>query len=1469
MSTGEEDRIARSVALEKTYVHDVYDHMSALQYPEHRNTTPWPKVKKFLNELEPGSIVCDVGCGNGKYLKVNPSIFKIGSDRCHKLTQIAKDDDNEVLLCDNLTLPFRDETFDAVLSIAVIHHFATKERRVGALRELARVLRIGGRLMITVWAMEQKDRKFETQDVLVQWHHPQFYRSPSLEFSTTATATSEEDFSVPYRMSQSHVSDDADSVFSRSSLQQDSRTGRSRLRLFQSLRSIKTSPSSSSLSSPNETCYSFVRKALQKLSRSSKKDKHRSRAWFLESWASFGKDDHLPATRYDPEGCEESADIQDLPIELRRMEKEEEPKKEKGSAMKSQEGGLTQKSKSLNDILSQAAIAPAPITRSHSGIVTVDGYKIKIKTSAPKVEMDTLKPKLVKQKKSICEEDFEYDEERDKATDMKRLVKELPIFKVSMEKPEKFNVLKQKSLTEDIMSADRLREKEKVRQNIQKQASLNEDLIYRRQRTIDSFKDTFLTNSSKKFQMLRSGLTSKLKNSTTNIEKVTGASLKSGFAKIFHGLTGGELVTISEPVPPQSPHHIPPSVRKSSSEDRGDEFPIERRCSHEENSDSSKDNSLQSDTSVDSEDSIISVIERIIPKPEQATSPTKLTSPGPHSPKLVLGGVLSHPSSPKISQVMQYPASKTKAFSLPASPRTIVFSPSIKQTFKIPPVAHIPPSNGNGSILTPNGKILTPNGTLLVRENSANGNSFKPLVSEGEPILKLSPMKQVTAARMKSFGDKEMLLLSEKLSVLSAKETEPRGDVCEGDESQKSDTEQPVASKEPVKKEESPSRVKSGVLKPPYALSKKPPISPYATYLAHQTRLQSYELFNPETEDIDTDSSGVSTPDSVGSVISVKLDSSNGTPNNEPAQPESDDIQLDDTTDSSISSLPPIPKPGTSSESKPIPYDRRDLHSTDITSNNQTQIATIFETVASVATSLESSVQIVLKGDPDTITPVEHLRPKREDSKEKLIKYPSLSKSPEDETWDRECRQYIVDLAENLSERLLAEIDRYKEQNINIEKEFFSFSAMDVEDPYLTKLSEDLSHVSKLTKELSEDLESKPEPDTEVETEQAESSEQVTEIKKMDSIEEISDVILDSKPDESDIDSKPDESDSSPREDKTKTPLLSDLSTDAESPGSITGWLDSRRNTIESGFWKDHEPVSAAPKQEEEPTKPVVKLEEQTVEVTEIEETHRLSITIQTTERVRKLSKSEITSQTRLSIESTDTVDVSERTVSSSEDSASKRDTTQTETSSGLSIESDLCELEKSSDTSKSTEYKHDTDMKYSGSQVSLLRPGESIESSDAGDISDRTGSVSDFSRQNTESRSVITQSSASLASWSDCSKDIRFADRRTARCDGRSSSEETNPRAMLTRQQAATQEPSEVKLESTDASLSGSTSQDSLTSESGGGSIMFHRYYHVFREGELDALIEEFVENLHIISSYYDHTNWCIIAEKVRVWTI
>lgn len=112
-----------------------------------------------------------------------------------------------MILFDNLTLPFRDESLDAVVSIAVVHHLATTERRIRALRELARVLRIGGRIIISVWAMEQSHRKFESQDVLVPWNRPQQLSTPSLELTSTTT-TSEDDCQTPYH---AYTQSDSDS----------------------------------------------------------------------------------------------------------------------------------------------------------------------------------------------------------------------------------------------------------------------------------------------------------------------------------------------------------------------------------------------------------------------------------------------------------------------------------------------------------------------------------------------------------------------------------------------------------------------------------------------------------------------------------------------------------------------------------------------------------------------------------------------------------------------------------------------------------------------------------------------------------------------------------------------------------------------------------------------------------------------------------------------------------------------------------------------------------------------------------------------------------------------------------------------------------------------------------------------------------------------------------------------------------
>jgi alkylated DNA repair protein alkB family protein 8 len=142
--------------MEKKHVYEVYEKIA----PHFSNTRykPWPRIQKYLEALPLGSLNCDVGCGNGKYLGANKrQIFNIGTDRSHNLLSICKERDQgfQTFFCDSLKLPVRSGIFDSVISIAVIHHFSTPSLRVAALSEMHRILKVGGRLLVYVWAYEQ------------------------------------------------------------------------------------------------------------------------------------------------------------------------------------------------------------------------------------------------------------------------------------------------------------------------------------------------------------------------------------------------------------------------------------------------------------------------------------------------------------------------------------------------------------------------------------------------------------------------------------------------------------------------------------------------------------------------------------------------------------------------------------------------------------------------------------------------------------------------------------------------------------------------------------------------------------------------------------------------------------------------------------------------------------------------------------------------------------------------------------------------------------------------------------------------------------------------------------------------------------------------------------------------------------------------------------------------------------------
>ncbi|CAI2387862.1 unnamed protein product [Moneuplotes crassus] len=156
--------------IEQKHVYDVYEkiapHFSKTRYK------PWPKVQEFLESLPEGSINCDVGCGNGKYLQCNgKKVLSIGTDRSFNLTSIAKDriEGSQVFVSDGLNLALKDKIFDSVISIAVIHHFSSEKLRIKAIQELKRICKVGGKILVYVWALEQ-EKKFASQDVFVPWH---------------------------------------------------------------------------------------------------------------------------------------------------------------------------------------------------------------------------------------------------------------------------------------------------------------------------------------------------------------------------------------------------------------------------------------------------------------------------------------------------------------------------------------------------------------------------------------------------------------------------------------------------------------------------------------------------------------------------------------------------------------------------------------------------------------------------------------------------------------------------------------------------------------------------------------------------------------------------------------------------------------------------------------------------------------------------------------------------------------------------------------------------------------------------------------------------------------------------------------------------------------------------------------------------------------------------------------------------
>lgn len=147
---------------EKKHVHTFYEEsskdFSATRYKM------WPKVEEFYRDYVLSTdIILDAGSGNGRNTLYPERTVSV--DYSLGLLEIASKRQNGLLFGRHdlgSHSPTRKGVFDICISIAVVHHLASAERREFAVGSMVDSLKIGGHCMIYVWSEspESKPSKF-------------------------------------------------------------------------------------------------------------------------------------------------------------------------------------------------------------------------------------------------------------------------------------------------------------------------------------------------------------------------------------------------------------------------------------------------------------------------------------------------------------------------------------------------------------------------------------------------------------------------------------------------------------------------------------------------------------------------------------------------------------------------------------------------------------------------------------------------------------------------------------------------------------------------------------------------------------------------------------------------------------------------------------------------------------------------------------------------------------------------------------------------------------------------------------------------------------------------------------------------------------------------------------------------------------------------------------------------------------
>lgn len=153
----------------------VFDQIATGWYGFRHHTIFREELQMLANRWQKGSLL-NIGCGHGPdFIPFGTSFDLYGIDFSIEMIRLAKKYaakykfNPHLVLGDINHLPFRDETFDNVISIATYHHLRDKRERLVAFRELKRIMKPGGEAFLTVWNHWQPRFWLNGQDVMVPW----------------------------------------------------------------------------------------------------------------------------------------------------------------------------------------------------------------------------------------------------------------------------------------------------------------------------------------------------------------------------------------------------------------------------------------------------------------------------------------------------------------------------------------------------------------------------------------------------------------------------------------------------------------------------------------------------------------------------------------------------------------------------------------------------------------------------------------------------------------------------------------------------------------------------------------------------------------------------------------------------------------------------------------------------------------------------------------------------------------------------------------------------------------------------------------------------------------------------------------------------------------------------------------------------------------------------------------------------